>query len=155
MVRTLIVIRHAKSSWSLDISDELRPLNPRGYDSLPLMATRNILQEHLPEEIWSSPAVRAYTTAFGLAQEMELELSKIRLFPDFYPGDAAAILAQLRKSEADCVWLIGHNPCLHHLVEFISGATVDHFPTLAVARINMTDNGLKLIELDYPKNRER
>jgi phosphohistidine phosphatase len=63
-MKTLFVLRHAKSSWeNADLSDFERPLNKRGLEAAPLMG--KVIKENgfQPEVILSSPARRAKQTA--------------------------------------------------------------------------------------------
>ena len=59
-MKTIILVRHAKSSWDdFTIPDFDRPLNDRGKRDAPVMAAR--LKEHglSPDLLLSSPARRA------------------------------------------------------------------------------------------------
>jgi len=70
-MKTLLLIRHAKSSWENPyLSDFDRPLNKRGKHDAPLMG--GILKEKnmIPDTIYSSPAVRALETAKKVAEKL-------------------------------------------------------------------------------------
>ena len=59
-VKTLLVLRHAKSSWSRpELTDHDRPLNKRGKRSAPLMGALLDEQDIVPDLIISSTARRA------------------------------------------------------------------------------------------------
>ena len=56
-MKHLMLLRHAKSSWEhTELSDEERPLAPRGLKALPLMG--RVLEVMNPplERIYSSPS---------------------------------------------------------------------------------------------------
>ena len=63
-MKTLLIMRHAKSSWKHPtLSDFERPLNKRGKRAAPLMGSRIKSQGLRPGAIISSSAVRARETA--------------------------------------------------------------------------------------------
>ncbi len=70
MAKTLLLIRHAKSDWgNLMLSDFERPLNNRGEINAPEMAKRLVKRELFPQQLISSPALRAITTAKYFAKD--------------------------------------------------------------------------------------
>src|SRR5512132_3138635 len=59
-MRTLFLIRHAKSSWDdTALPDKDRPLNDRGKRDAPKMGKRLAKRDVKPDLILSSPAKRA------------------------------------------------------------------------------------------------
>ena len=70
-MKTLTLVRHAKSSWEdRGLSDRERPLNKRGEHDAPLMARYVAEAGVRPSQIISSPAVRAWTTSSIFAREL-------------------------------------------------------------------------------------
>lgn len=62
-MRTLAVVRHAKSDWTHDLPDDERPLNPRGRRDAPVLG--DWLAEHLTggvDLVVCSTATRARET---------------------------------------------------------------------------------------------
>jgi phosphohistidine phosphatase len=63
-MKTLFLIRHAKSSWDdIALPDKDRSLNDRGRRDAPKMGKRLAKRNVTPDLILSSPARRALTTA--------------------------------------------------------------------------------------------
>src|SRR6184192_1474294 len=63
-MKTLFLIRHAKSSWDdTALPDKDRPLSDRGRRDAPKMGKRLAKRDVKPDLILSSPARRALTTA--------------------------------------------------------------------------------------------
>lgn len=134
-MKTLILVRHAKSSWSEPGSrDRDRPLNERGRRNAPEMGRRLAKRDLKPDLIISSPAVRALTTAQLMAGELGYRRSDIRVEERLYAAEAEGIVRVLRElgDEFGCVMLVGHNPELTDLARRFSG-TIAHMPTCAVA----------------------
>lgn len=68
-MKTLMLLRHAKSSWKDDsVTDHDRPLNKRGRKAAPLVGHLLRDQHLVPDLITSSSAVRAQTTATVAAE---------------------------------------------------------------------------------------
>ncbi len=64
-MKTIYLIRHAKSDWDNPLLQDIeRPLNERGYADANVMGTRL----KTPGLIISSPAVRALSTALIFAR---------------------------------------------------------------------------------------
>ena len=82
--RRLIVMRHAKSSWSSGAqSDHQRPLNDRGRRDAPRVATALVDANWLPDLILSSDAQRTRETYDGMAVSFPGEIS-VQFLSSFY-----------------------------------------------------------------------
>ena len=78
-MKTLYVIRHAKSSWDdPTLSDFDRPLNNRGKKDAPTMGKRLAQRQVVPDLLLSSPAERALTTCKIIAEEIHYPAGKIK-----------------------------------------------------------------------------
>jgi len=84
-VKTLTILRHAKSSWENEsLADYERPLNKRGERDAPVMAKRIQEAGIRPSLIVASHAVRAWTTAKVVAQELSYPLEFLQREKDLY-----------------------------------------------------------------------
>jgi phosphohistidine phosphatase len=120
--RTLVVVRHAKSDWSHGLPDIERPLADRGRRDAPQIG--RWLAEHLGplQLVVCSPATRARQT-WQLAGARLDPQPPVRHDERLYtasPTDLLTVLAELPEETASVV-LVGHNPALSDLVEFMSG----------------------------------
>src|ERR1700733_8612298 len=84
-MKTLLIIRHAKSSWENAIVNDMeRPLNERGRRDAPAMAQR-LLQSGVRIDLFvSSPAKRARTTAELFIHEFKRQEKEILFIPELY-----------------------------------------------------------------------
>ena len=135
-MKTLLVLRHAKSSWNdPQLDDHERPLNERGRRDGPRMG--KLVQEYglIPDIVISSDAVRARLTAEAVAAAARY-VGEIVLDPHLYLASPADILSLLRtvRENAETVMIIGHNPGLEELVEQLTDERHD-LPTAALAHI--------------------
>lgn len=137
-MKTLLLLRHAKSSWKDEsLPDVDRPLNKRGRKTAPLMGQLLADGGHLPELIVISPAVRARETARLIVDASgfngEQDVADV-LYPTTIDG-CVAVLAGI-DSDTDPVMLVGHNPGLEEFLEHLTGGC-QKLPTCAVAVVRL------------------
>ena len=138
-MKTLLILRHAKSSWSDPaLDDHERPLNTRGRRDAPRMG--DLVRERglIPDVIISSDAVRARLTAEAAAEAARYP-GEILVDPRLYgasPRDILAVLRTIREAKAGTVMIVGHNPGLEELVVQLTGEQQD-LPTAALAHIEL------------------
>jgi phosphohistidine phosphatase len=136
-MKTLLVLRHAKSSWNdTSLDDHERPLNVRGERDAPRMG--ELVREYrlTPEVIISSDATRAQLTAEAVGEAAGYT-GKIVLDSRLYHAGSSDIVAVLRtvpETNAGIVMIVGHNPGLEQLVAELTGDEED-LPTAALAHI--------------------
>ena len=129
-MKTLLVLRHAKSSWNDPaLDDHERPLNKRGRRDAPRMG--ELVREYglIPDVVISSDAVRARLTAEAVVEAARY-VGEILLDPHLYLACPADILSLLRtvREKAETVMIVGHNPGLEELVEQLTGERQDCRP---------------------------
>ncbi len=127
--KTLMLLRHAKSSWQDLTSDHERPLNGRGERDARRLG--HLLQglEH-PELIIGSNARRVRQTLDGLLSGADYG-GDVLLTPRLYLTGPREYLAELQgaaASEASRVMLVGHNPTLEELLAALTGVGLEPFP---------------------------
>ncbi len=161
-MKTLYVVRHAKSSWKFpDLDDIDRPLSKRGKRNAPEMGLRLAKRGIRPGLLISSPAKRAFSTAKKIAAVIEYPKSKIKIESSLYHGMEKDILDVIRHlpDDIDELMIFGHNPGLTDFVNTLSGAHIYNVPTCGIAAIafetdHWKDIGKipgKLVFFDYPK----
>lgn len=137
-MRTLTLIRHAKSSWKdTTLEDFERPLNRRGRENAPMMGRLLNRMGVSFDLIVSSPATRAVTTARLIARELGYPEKALREDPELYAASAAELLKTVQQlpDEKSDVALVAHNPGLTAFCNYLCGETIDNLPTCAVASI--------------------
>jgi len=162
-MKTLVIVRHAKSSWDQPVlSDHDRPLKKRGYKDAPVMGA--VLADWGPpvDRMISSSAVRALETAEIIVQEMGLPLDEIQIEEDLYHASAAEILKIIEEQEDDLdgLMLFGHNPGMTDLVNILSDLDLYNLPTAGVVVLqyevetwgNISQVDPAQVMIDFPKN---
>jgi phosphohistidine phosphatase len=155
-MRTLHLLRHAKSSWDdPGLDDHDRPLAPRGTKAARHMASHLEDQRISVRLVLCSSAVRARQT-LDLVMPALGGSPDIRIEDELYGADATDLLARLRRIDeaVPSVLLVGHNPALQQLAEVLAGdgdagalqALQRKFPTGALATVTArsTWRGLQL-----------
>lgn len=163
-MKTLYLLRHAKSSWDdPELDDFDRPLNRRGKRDAPEMGARLRERGVSPALLISSPARRALATARKVAREIGYERSSIGTDERLYLASAGELLDIVREQEerVDSVMLFGHNPGFTQLANVLTGERIDNVPTCGFVEIELVGPGWssadpeagRLVHFDFPKNR--
>ena len=97
-MKTLFLIRHAKSSWEdTALADKDRPLSDRGRRDAPKMGKRLAKRDVKPDLILSSPARRALTTAEIIAKKLDYKRKDIVVEDRLYSGAVHDLLKVIHK----------------------------------------------------------
>ena len=141
MTKTLILFRHAKSSWAGNLEDHERPLAERGQKAAPVMARWLAANGFKPSVALVSTSRRTQETWALVAPE----LGKVvrRDVAEIYEAPAGRILDAIHGVEpsVETLIIIGHNPGMEDLARWLMaddggerGAQMRRkFPTAAIA----------------------
>ena len=135
-MKTLLVLRHAKSSWNYpELSDYDRPLNARGKRDAPRMGKHLQQVALIPDRILTSSAKRARKTANKVAKSCGYtgKVKKLDAFYDTVPRVYFETLQTL-PDKYRCVMVVGHNPTMEQFLNHLTGA-IKRMPTAALAHI--------------------
>ena len=139
-MKTLYLVRHAKSSWKYPQLDDFeRPLNKRGRKNAPFMGS--ILKELTvsPDLIVSSPANRAAMTARIIAAALDYPLEDICYSEAIYEFGEKALIDVVKeiKDEVNQAMVVGHNPAINGLANYIGDQPIGNIPTCGVFCIEL------------------
>lgn len=121
---TLSLLRHVKSSWNDPaLADFDRPLNERGRAAASLMGTLLHREGLRPGHILCSPSARTRQT-LDLARGAHNGLGAVAYPKGLYHATPVALLRAIHAAPAAerHVLLVGHNPGLHQLAIWLTGA---------------------------------
>ncbi len=161
-LKTLYLIRHAKSSWdSAALHDFERPLNKRGERDAPNMAKRLKEKHVLPDMMLSSPANRTLTTCKVFARLLGFSTSKITTNQSLYHANGESILDILKDTPSfvRTLLLFGHNPGFTDFANELMDEHIHNIPTTGIVACTLPihlwselDWGKgEMILFDYPK----
>ena len=153
-MKKLILLRHAKSSWDLNVSDKDRPLTEKGINRIKMISAHssNILSS--ADLIFTSPANRATHTSCIMISSLGLGFDKIVLKKELYTFELSKLLDFIFNISDDynSVICVGHNPAFTEAISYLSKTDFLHLPTSAWAQLifsqtkwkNISNGKLKL-----------
>ncbi len=163
MMKTLLILRHAKSDWgNFQLRDFDRELNERGFRDARLMG-KKLHQRYIPiDTIISSTAQRAKQTAMLVQSEIGISDDKMQWSNELYHASAYVITEHVSVIDPafNTVLIVCHNPGITHFVNNQCGFVTDNVPTCGLAAFEIdTDDWMqfsdakkKLLFYDFPKN---
>ncbi len=135
-MKTLMLLRHAKSDWDdSSLADFDRPLAARGKRDAPRVGKALRKRGSLPGLIISSPAARAKATIDAVIKTAKLD-GELQFDETIYGASSAELIKAIRslRDDISCSLLVGHNPGFEDLLERLTGSH-DRMPTAALASI--------------------
>lgn len=160
-MKSLLLVRHAKSSWDFNVEDFDRPLNHRGIADAPAMAKRLIKRGVKIDAFVSSPAIRALTTATYFATEFGYKPKNIITIPFLYEATLSDFFSAVKTLDDDdkTVALFSHNPGITAFANKLTSTSIDDMPTCAIFAVKADIKSWDAFEdaektfwfFDYPK----
>jgi len=159
-VKTLYLIRHAKSSWKdLSLDDFDRPLNKRGKIDAPFMGELLKGYEIVPDVIYSSPARRAKDTANIISEKIEYKKELIydeKLY-DFNFVSLEKIIKNI-NNDNQSAFIFGHNPTFNIFADEYC-EFYENIPTCGIVKLffdcekweDISPTNCEFLEFEYPK----
>lgn len=162
-MKTLLLIRHAKSDWGdVSLSDFDRPLNERGKRDAPVMAERLFQQKIKIGAIVSSPAKRAKKTASIFAKIYGIGKEDIILEELLYGATENVFFDVIKKlnDNLDHIAIFSHNPGITDFANRLADARIDNIPTCGVFAVKINckkwadfkNASKEFLFFDYPKS---
>lgn len=157
----LYLLRHAQSAEKQQgQSDIERELTPRGIQEAAIIGSFLKKEGYQPEIIVSSSANRAKSTSNIIADALQIDHDLILVEQELYEASPRTLLSIINDFEDSykSIALVGHNPSISYLAEYLSKAEIGDMTTggIAVIEFNFTTwsqidegNG-ELIRYTYP-----
>lgn len=140
-MKTLYLLRHAKSSWEQDeLRDADRRLTRRGKHDCTLVARALSPEEHQFSHIFCSSARRCTETLQRFRAESSLFNHVDATIDDaLYTFDRDTLLAWLKELDNSCTapLIIGHNPALRDLVNYLYDGEIESFSTASLLTLEI------------------
>ncbi len=134
-MKTLYIVRHAKSSWkNPELSDAERPLLEKGKKRTRRVIEYLIQNEVHTDLIYSSHAIRARETARIIGHAIQYPLDKIFIDRTIYFGNSESIRRLFfdLPSDASSLMIVGHNPTMTNFANMFLDKKLEWLPTSAV-----------------------
>jgi phosphohistidine phosphatase len=141
-MKTLTLIRHAKSSWDLPMIDKNRPLSSRGVQDAHLVS--QAFKKMMPGTflVWSSTAKRAKETAVIFAENLNWPFDRVVLKDELYTFDKRDLERIVKSIDSgyENVIIFGHNEAISDFVHNFAHSEIGHVPTCGVVSIQWNVN---------------
>lgn len=148
IMKHLILVRHAKSSWDAPLRDYDRPLTGRGIKDAHLVSSH--VNSQIPKTfmVWSSAAKRASETALIFAQNISYPIESILFKEELYTFDERKLEQIIKSCSDDCDHLIvfGHNEAVTNFVNKFGSILIDNVSTSGLVSIIFEQNSWQYIE---------
>lgn len=162
MQRHLLIMRHAQAE---DIQPERhdrdRELTSKGNQEALMMGTQLFQRPQSVNALYTSSAVRTRQTGALVADVLKLDSGLVLVQDDLYNSSIRTYLSFVNQlqNELTTVLLIGHNPAVSYLAEYLSGAELGSMPTAGICSIrfrtgtwqDVTKNSGEMLEFIYPE----
>jgi phosphohistidine phosphatase len=144
--RTLVLVRHAKSSWEYDVDDHERPLSARGRRDAEALGRFLNERSLRPDLVLCSTATRTRQT-WECAMAGGASAGEAQYLDEIYRAWVPELVTLIRDvpEEIDTVLVLGHAPGIPDLVEHLCVRTDSpdwthmdsKFPTSALAVVSV------------------
>jgi phosphohistidine phosphatase len=143
-MKTLLILRHAKTQSAAPAGDHTRELTERGHRNAAAMGTHIHNRIGIPDAIITSDATRARQTAEIVARAVDFA-APLTVEPRIYAADLDALLAVVRRipDEVQTAIIVGHNPGCEELAAALVGKPEDE--------VRLPTSGLALLEFDVER----
>jgi phosphohistidine phosphatase len=161
-MKTLYIVRHAKSSWKdAELKDFERPLKRRGVRDAFLIAEKLSELNITPQHVLSSPSVRAYETAKIFCNTLSFSKENIETNSSIYNATLEELQTILLNidNKLNAVMMFGHDPGLTNFVAYLTKQSYEKIPTSGVVAIQfetdqwnkIEEHSGKIVFFIYPK----
>lgn len=137
-MKTLIFVRHAKSSWDYPVDDIDRPLAETGIKAAHKVAKALKSQHVQIDATYASPAARALMTCMIFLREVNLPYESFKCIKELYDfsGDQVLQFVTHLNDAQDTVMLFGHNNAFTYLANKLGSVPIENVPTGGLVQIN-------------------
>jgi phosphohistidine phosphatase len=155
MAKTLVIIRHGKSTWDYSsVTDLDRPLKENGIQNTIIISSKLKENKIVPERILSSHANRALHTSLIVARELNFPFNQIEIEPVLYHDSEDDILDYIKITDdhINTLFIFGHNPTFTYLSNLFLTNKIDNLPTSGTVILEFSCNKWNDISLRTKTN---
>ncbi len=141
-MKTLILVRHGKSSWELPVDDVDRPLNTRGIKDAHAISKAYAAIQKKPQKIYTSIANRALHTAVIFKRNLDVPDSLFQINTSLYNFSEQPVLKYLQSLDdaLDRIMVFGHNNAFNQLVNSLGNRYIDKLPTTGLVQLELASD---------------
>lgn len=160
-MKTLYIVRHAKSSWKYDgVKDIDRPLKERGIEDAYLISKFLTKEIKRPDVFISSSANRALHTAIIFCENFDYPLANLKLKKQLYSFSDGYLVKTIKALDDsfDSAMIFTHDHGINTFVNTFGNKPIAHVSTCGVIGIQFENKHWKSIKkgktvlVEFPKN---
>ncbi|CAM1339625.1 SixA phosphatase family protein [Tenacibaculum aestuarii] len=160
-MKTLYIVRHAKSSWEYDsVKDIDRPLKERGINDAHLLSKYLAKKINKPDVFLSSSANRALHTAVIFCENFGYPLSNLKIKRQLYNFSDGYLVKTVKALDDsfDSAIVFSHDHGINSFVNKFGNKPIAHVTTCGVVGIQFDTKHWKDIKkgstilIEFPKN---
>ncbi|MCH3883012.1 MULTISPECIES: SixA phosphatase family protein [Tenacibaculum] len=160
-MKTLYIVRHAKSSWSYDsVQDIDRPLKERGINDAHLLSKFLASKIQKPDVFISSSANRALHTSVIFCENFSYPLSNLQIKRQLYSFSDGYLVKTVKALDDsfDSAIIFSHDHGINTFVNKFGSKPIAHVSTCGVIAIEFEEKHWKNIKkgttimVEFPKN---
>jgi phosphohistidine phosphatase len=150
LMSTLLLLRHAKSSWEFDLEDHDRPLAGRGRRDAVAAGQELAARGFQPDLVLCSTSVRTRQT-WDRAVTGGAAAGEVRYLDRIYHSWSDQLLRLVRDApdEVKTLMLIGHGPSIPDLAEQLVNSEPESEASLRM-KAKYPTSGLALLDITQP-----
>ena len=147
-MKNLFLMRHGKSSWELNVSDQDRALLQRGIIDAQMVANEFSRKNLKIDYVYSSPANRALHTSMIFSRTLNHPLKHFSVVSDLYDfsGDKVIDFIKNLDDSLHNVLILGHNHAFTYIANALGNKHIDNVPTSGFVQLQFNDNSWSSIE---------
>ncbi|RNC87164.1 MAG: histidine phosphatase family protein [Winogradskyella sp.] len=152
-MKTIIFVRHAKSSWKHDVSDIDRPLKSRGINDALLISKELKLKNIEIDFVYTSPANRAASTCKIFMNSLNINDDKLLIVKDLYDFGGESVLKFITSLDNDykTIMIFGHNFAFTSLINTLGDMYIDNLPTAGIAIIEFNIDSWQYVKYGHTR----
>lgn len=141
-MKTLYLVRHAKSSWKHEVEDHKRPLKDRGQNDGLLVSKKVSSEIEAPQKIISSDATRALNTAKFFKDAWNIDDAHFETNHDLYDFSGQNVIRVIKALDdnLDRVMIVGHNHAFTSIVNMFGNRYIENVPTCGFVILEFDEN---------------
>jgi phosphohistidine phosphatase len=130
-MKTLYLVRHAKSSWKHDVDDHKRPLKKRGEGDGKLVSEKVKSEINPPQKMISSDATRAFSTAQFFKKALNISDANFETDHGLYDFSGQNVMRIIKalNNNLDSVMIVGHNHAFTSIANMLGNRYIENVPT--------------------------
>ncbi|WP_405383198.1 SixA phosphatase family protein [Maribacter sp. LLG6340-A2] len=141
-MKNLLLMRHGKSSWELNVGDQDRPLGQRGITDAHLVGKELAKQNLQIDHVYSSPANRALHTCMISLGELGYPLQDCSIESNLYDFSGEKVINVIRHldNNLNTVMIFGHNHAFTYIANLFGDKHLENVPTSGFVHIQFKES---------------